>query len=160
MQAVRPAVRDDAWAVARVHELARAAYYDVDPPVERDPERVGMWWAAIGDPRRATVLVLEDGDVVVGFLSFGPPIHEVTFPGPVLELHALYVLPERWECGVGSRLHASFVKRLAGGRIGILDVWERNTRAIGFYERRGWRRDGRSRPAHEGTAYVGMSLQP
>ena len=160
MLAIRPAVRDDAWAVARVHELARAAYYGIDPPAERDPERVGMWWSVIGDPRRATVLVVEDGDAVIGFLSFGPPAHDGPFTGPVLELQALYVLPEQWACGVGSRLHASFVKRLAGGRIGVLDVWERNARAIGFYERRGWRPDGRSRPAHDGTVYLGMSLQP
>src|SRR5690348_18226947 len=152
MHAVRAAVRDDAWALARVHEIARAAYYGVEPPAERDPERVAMWWSAIGDHHRATVLVVEDGDAVVGFLSLGPPIHEIPFAGPVLELHALYVLPEYWDHGVGSRLHASFVKRLAGGRIGVLDVWERNTRAIEFYERRGWCRDGRSRPAHDGTA--------
>lgn len=160
MHTIRPAVRDDAWSVARVHELARAAYYDVDPPVERDPERVGMWWAAIGDPRRATVLVVEDDDAVVSFLSFGPPIHKVTFHGPVLELHALYVLPDHWGRGIASALHERFLKRLAAGRIGILEVWERNTRAIGFYEHRGWRRDGRCRPADDGTAYVGMSLRP
>lgn len=160
MHAIRAAVRDDAWAVARVHELARAAYYDVDPPVERDPERVAMWWSAIGDHRRATVLIVEDGDDVVGFQSCGPPIHEVPLPGPVLELHALYVLPDHWGRGIASALHDRFLKRLAGGRTGILDVWEKNTRAIGFYEHRGWRRDGRSRPADDGTAYVGMSLRP
>ena len=159
MHGMRPAVRHDAWAVARVHEMARAAYYGVDPPAERDPERVAMWWSAIGDHNRATVLVVEDGDDVVGFVSFGPPIHEVPLAGPVLELHALYVLPGRWGCGVGSRLHASFVERLEGGRTGVLDVWERNTHAIGFYERRGWCRDGRSRPGEDGTAYVGMSIQ-
>ena len=159
MHTMRPALRDDAWAVARVHEIARAAYYGVDPPTERDPERVAMWWSAIGDHKRATVLLVEDGDPVVGFLSLGPPIHELPFAGPLLELHALYVLPEHWEHGVGSRLHASFVKRLAGGRIGVLDVWEGNARAVAFYQRRGWRRVGRSRPAHHGTAYVGLSLR-
>lgn len=158
MALIRPALRDDARAVARVHEHARAAYYRLAPPEDVDPERMEMWWSAIAEHRRATVLVAEDDEEIVGLISFGPPIHEWALPGPVVELQALYVLPDHWGRGIGSALHQRFVKRLPGGRTGILDIWERNDRAIGFYERRGWRRDGRSRPGPEGSVYVGMSL--
>jgi GNAT superfamily N-acetyltransferase len=76
----------------------------------------------------------------------------------VLELHALYVLPEHWGTGVGPALYDRFPPRL-GEAVGVLDVWDGNRRAIRFYERRGWVLDGRSRPASDGTAYVGMTLR-
>jgi ribosomal protein S18 acetylase RimI-like enzyme len=158
--AIRPAVRDDAWAVARVHGAARAAYYGVPEPGEVDPERVGVWWLAISDPRRTTVLVAEQDDAVLGFASFGPPLHEVPSEGPVLELHSLYVLPGHWDGGIGAALYEHFLARLRAqpGRTAVLSVWDGNPRAIAFWERRGWHRDGRSRPGPDGSSYIGMSL--
>lgn len=159
---IRTATSSDADAVAGVHEVARAAYYGVPAPNAPDSERVAMWRSVIGNPSRAIVLCAERDLRVVGFLSMGPPIHEREDHRPVVEMHALYVLPEHWGTGIGARLHAHFVEHLGSvpDGVGVLDVWDGNNRAIRFYERRGWVRDGRSRPAPDGTAYVGMSLDP
>lgn len=162
MVSIRPAGPEDGGAVARVHEVARAAYYGAAAPADVDPARAAMWRAVIGDPARATVLCAEDGAGLVGFLSMGPPIHDDLPAGPVLELHALYVLPGRWGTGVAHDLYAAFPERLgrAAGTVGVLEVWDANRRAIRFYERRGWARDGRLRPGPAGSSYVGMSLTP
>ncbi len=165
MLAIRPALRDDAWGVARVHEIARSAYYGVEPAAEVDPERVGMWWSFVAERRRFTVLVVEDDEEIVAFISYGSPLHVAAGSvsrGTAVELHALYVLPDHWSSGVGSVLHQRFTEHLAQhpGTTGTLEVWEGNARALTFYERRGWRRDGRRRSGHEGLDYVGMSLRP
>lgn len=165
---LRPGTPADAAAVAAVHETARRAYYEAaagrptDPAAvhDGDPGRCAMWTAVVADPARAEVVCAMSGDGVVGFCSPGPPLPEHPEPAAVLELHALYVLPARWGTGAGGALHDAFVERLAAGseERGVLDVWDGNARAIGFYLRRGWVLDGRSRPAEDGTAYVGMSL--
>ena len=92
---------------------------------------------------RCTVRCAEWGGELVGFISMGPPDEPAT--SDTLELHGLYVLPERWGTGVGSQLYAVFAAHV-GGFAGALDVWSANERAIAFWERHGWTFDGRSRP--------------
>lgn len=62
-------------------------------------------------------------------------------------LDGLYVLPDRWGSGTAQSLHGEAVERLCdlGCRSARLWVLERNDRARRFYERRGWRADGRTR---------------
>jgi GNAT superfamily N-acetyltransferase len=81
------------------------------------------------------------------------------------QLNALYVLPDEWGSGVGSRLHDAAVAKL--GELGPearLWVLEANTRARAFYERRGWRLDGRERvvpfPPHPLDVGYTLSLEP
>jgi len=62
-------------------------------------------------------------------------------------LEQLYVLPEFWGTGVGPALHDAAVERrgTAGDRALRLWTLEANERSRRFYERRGWRLDGRTR---------------
>lgn len=58
-------------------------------------------------------------------------------------LQSLYVLPERWGEGVGTRLLEAGIDRLPPDRERLhLGVHEANDRAIGFYESRGFERAG------------------
>jgi len=63
-------------------------------------------------------------------------------------LEALFVVPEQWNRRIASQLHdhalAQIVSR--GHSRATLDVLAANTRARGFYERRGWLLQGQSRP--------------
>lgn len=63
-------------------------------------------------------------------------------------LHRLYVRPSAWGDGVGAALHddALAVLRAAGAEAASLWVLADNSRARGFYERRGWRLNGAERP--------------
>jgi RimJ/RimL family protein N-acetyltransferase len=56
-------------------------------------------------------------------------------------LHGFYVLPEFWGAGVADELHAAAVEH------GVTSLWclEENHRARRFYEKHGWRVNGRTR---------------
>jgi GNAT superfamily N-acetyltransferase len=77
-------------------------------------------------------------------------------------LEQLYVAPERWGAGAGTILHDAAVerRRVAGDERLLLWTLEANLRSRKFYERRGWRLDGRTRvvpyPPH--PVDVGYSL--
>ena len=158
----RPA---DAEAIALVHETARRAYYAGEGqawqlPHEAAPERLETWQLLLGDPARATVHCAVTDGRMVGFLSMGPPLHDSPTDEEVLELHALFVLPDSWSGGIGSELHAGFTERLSSGPEGhgALEVWGGNSRALAFYRRRGWTPDGRSRTGPDGINYLGLTL--
>jgi ribosomal protein S18 acetylase RimI-like enzyme len=144
---VRAAVLDDAAAIADVHRRARADYYAT--PVARGDDREAMWAAVIRQADRVTS-VAEESDVVCGFIS----VHR----GQDLELKAIYVAPERFGRGVGSRLYDVFVEQLEPGQAGLLEVWAGNRRAIGFYSRRGWLATSATREGPQGLDFVTYRL--
>jgi ribosomal protein S18 acetylase RimI-like enzyme len=63
------------------------------------------------------------------------------------EVVGLYVDPSRWREGFGAHLLDEVLEdlRAAGATSARLWVLERNTRARGMYERRGWQADGATR---------------
>lgn len=78
-----------------------------------------------------------------------------------VRLVGIFVEPDRWSSGVGSALMGHFVSvARQADAVGEVDVWERNSRAIRFYERHGWTRDGTSRPGPAGADYVGFVHLP
>ncbi len=88
----------------------------------------------------AALLVLEEAGSLLGTAGAGPNRGEER----VAELRSLYVDPEQWGRGLGTRLHDAALEHLVHGgwAEGILWVLEGNTGAQRFYERLGWRRDG------------------
>jgi GNAT superfamily N-acetyltransferase len=79
-------------------------------------------------------LAVADGEVV-GTISVQPP-----------RLESLFVVPEHWGDGVGPALHDAAVGqiRAAGCAAAELDVMAENARARRFYEKLGWKEDGRA----------------
>jgi diamine N-acetyltransferase len=62
-------------------------------------------------------------------------------------LEGLYVAPDWWGKGVADRLHGRALETLRGWGSERCHLWvlEENPRARRFYERRGWRENGRTR---------------
>jgi GNAT superfamily N-acetyltransferase len=60
-------------------------------------------------------------------------------------LHGLYVVPGAWGTGVAAVLHDAALAELADCAEVKLWVLEENRRARAFYEKHGWRRNGKSR---------------
>ena len=58
------------------------------------------------------------------------------------QIHRLYVAPETWGLGIGTRLHDEALTLLADRGFTTAGLWvlERNDRARRMYERRGWHR--------------------
>ncbi len=147
---IRKATPADAAALAGLHLVSwRAAYRGIMPEgllggltVEWFLER---WERHLGDRAAATVLLDEDGGLR-GFVAFGPSRDGDAGP-ETAEVHALYVHPGHWRCGVGSSLCRAALVRLWAKDYRDATVWtlEANARARGFYERMGFRLQPRGR---------------
>jgi ribosomal protein S18 acetylase RimI-like enzyme len=147
---VRGAEPADAAAIADVHirtwQVAYAHVFPADNLARLEDQRVQrerFWRDAIENPiPRRDLLVAEQRDRVVGFVSVGPERSE----NRLGELYAIYVLPDAWGSGAGAALMQEALVRLrASFEDAILWVLEDNPRARAFYERFGWRVDGGTR---------------
>ncbi|MGV9762200.1 N-acetyltransferase family protein [Micromonospora tulbaghiae] len=163
---VREAGLGDLSGIVGLHSRARVAYYGagglpvdeiLTPELARE-QREG-WAAAITSARKQVRCAIVDG-TLAGVLAMGPPHSSGLDPRTTAQLYQIHVDPELWGRGVGSALHALFVRHLQDEEMvrGVLEVWERNTRARAFYGRHGWRPDGTSRPGPARAPYLGMHL--
>ncbi|MDX6282980.1 MAG: hypothetical protein QOH03_4051 [Kribbellaceae bacterium] len=112
----------------------------------------------VNDPQ-VTVLVGVLDDDIVGVIALDANgVFPTNAPDETrVRLVGIFVEPSQWSSGVGSALMARFVSiARQADAVGEVDVWERNSRAIRFYERHGWTRDGTSRPGPAGANYVGF----
>ena len=87
------------------------------------------------------VYVAKDGDKVVGFVSYGE------YRGEDLEnageIYAIYLLEDYWGKGIGARLVETALENLKDFQIVALWVFKDNLRARKFYEKCGFRTDGK-----------------
>jgi diamine N-acetyltransferase len=134
---VRAARPEEAEVLLGIQQAASVAALGHIFPPTRYPFPAGpvreRWRAALGRAEGG-VLVAEREGLPVGVVQIAPE-----------RLDGLFVLPCAWGSGVADRLHDAAVQRLRGWDCGRcrLSVLEENHRARRFYERRGWRLDGR-----------------
>lgn len=149
---VRRFQRDDSAAIARIRvDTWRAAYaglmdqeildaLDADAEAER---RLARWDEGRNDPK-VVELVAEVNGTPAGWAALGPSLDDdLPRNGQVF---AIYARPEYWSLGVGHALMITAERHLraAGFRKAHLWVLDGNDRAATFYERHGWREDGRT----------------
>lgn len=158
---MRRAKTGDATAIARIHVASwQKAYRGAFPDEYLDGLDWRDWldgWRLRVEDLALTVLVAVEGDRVLGFASAGPP-RDPGFRAEVCaELYAIYLDPERWAQGVGGALLDAVIDELpAQVRTLLLWVLAGNERAIGFYERHGFRPDGVRRPITRGGHEAGQ----
>lgn len=162
---IRDAAPGDGDALAELHARSRAVYYEAGGhevaavPDERYRE---TWCKMVADARLAVLLAVL-GDDIAGVITLDANgVLPSNAPDEArIRLVGIFVEPDRWSSGVGSALMARFVSiARQADAVGEVDVWERNARAIRFYERHGWTRDGTSRPGPAGADYVGFVHLP
>jgi GNAT superfamily N-acetyltransferase len=147
---VRPAVLQDAHAIAAVHVATwRDAYAGVLPDDLLDglnvDERAKTWRGRLAAlPAGLFVFVFELDADVLGFVSGGPQRDG----GAAGEVYAMYVDPGSQGRGSGRQLLQAAVDCLtrAGFTEARLWVLAGNYRARGFYESQGWQPDGTEQP--------------
>jgi GNAT superfamily N-acetyltransferase len=133
---LRSARADEAEILLEIQRAASlAAYPHIFPPEEYPFPNEGVlaqWEEALANPE-ITVLVAEVD---------GRPIGAVTVASR--QMKRLYVLPEAWGRGVGTRLHDQALAIVAsrGHTTCHLFVLEQNEIGRRFYEGRGWQPDG------------------
>jgi putative acetyltransferase len=134
---VRAARPEEAEVLLGIQQAASVAAFGHLFPPTMYPFPVGpvreRWQTALG-AAEVGVLVAEREGLAVGVVQVAPE-----------RLDGLFVLPRAWGSGVADRLHDAAVQTLGGWGCGRcrLSVLEENPRARRFYERRGWRLDGR-----------------
>jgi GNAT superfamily N-acetyltransferase len=143
---VRPAVLDDAEAIAVVHHTAWVqTYADLLPAehwendtVERRAER---WRERLSDDGPGNLAVAVVDERLVGFAKAGPTRRKNRVPSPVRsdELWALYVLVERHGSGIGTLLLEAVLPPTRPAELWVADA---NPRARRFYEKHGFMPDG------------------
>ena len=98
------------------------------------------------------IIIAKDGDAVVGFVGYGKYRNdELQNTG---EVFAIYVLEGYYGQGVGYRLMQAALSRLADYPEIAVWVLKDNKRAIKFYERCGYRFDGREEILDLGSPVV------
>ncbi|KAA1398155.1 GNAT family N-acetyltransferase [Aeromicrobium ginsengisoli] len=144
---------DDSRAIAEFQTVCwREAYVGVVPQVYLDStgpdERQRRWAARILGSER-DILVAEDGDRIVGVVSWGDGSW-LDVSG--LELKSLYVSADQR----GSGLATTLLQRSIGDAPAFLWVYEANPRAHAFYRRHGFEPNGVSEPDADSGATVIM----
>lgn len=140
---------------------ARAAYADLLEPddleaafLDLDAGELRDRLERIASEETVVYLVAADDGEVRGFAQFRcgdrAPDH---LEGDAF-LQSLYVLPDRWNEGIGGELLAEGVARLPGDAETLqLSVFADNDPAKCFYENRGFERTGGGTFEIDGTAY-------
>ena len=104
------------------------------------------------------ILIAKDGEKVIGFVGYGP-YRDDTLPA-CGEVFALYVLSEYHGQRVGYELMRAAIEKLSTYRKVALWVLQGNERAIRFYERFGFQRDGAEAEIKLGTSNTEPSRRP
>ena len=121
---IRKATSEDAEAVANVWLSSFKATYPF-PPAHPD-EDVRRWIRDELVPREETFVAVEPDGAVVGFMTLRDD-----------DLDQLYVRPDRFDRGIGSRF-IDLAKQLRPRGLSLY-TFQVNDRARAFYERRGFR---------------------
>src|ERR1044072_478559 len=129
---IRRATPEDARALAEVHVASWRAGYkgivaDEHLAAQTVDKHKAAWDEILANPE-STVLVAGEIDA---FIAFEPATREI---------RALYVAPDRFRRGIGSALIEAAHEQLNGDT--ALWVFEGNDRALAFYARHGYTRDG------------------
>ena len=147
---VREAGLEDTEAIVSVTERGwRTAYRGIVPPDRLADLPVERWRHEVSVGLRRpvgdafTYVAEVDGDFG-GYCYVAAPARDGDVGPDVAELVAIYVDPARWGRGAGHELMEAALARLSrlGYAEAILWTFKENERAIGFYERHGWRPDG------------------
>lgn len=156
---LRPAVPNDAMAVALVHVRAwQAGYRGLIPDGYlaglRPEDRARRYDFANPDPTRPRTLVAVEADTIVGFATISSARDEDAAGHG--ELCALYVEPDCWGRGIGRALVSAARNDLhhLGFSKAVLWVLAGNLRGEQFYRADGWTPDGLQRARQFGSVAV------
>jgi len=152
---IRPATEADISALAALHIAGWQGAYGglVDNEFLKIPtleDRIKSWeeWIHLGDCG-THLAVTEDGQPV-GFVSYGrlktpPPGSSPIRPLYSAEIYGLYLLPDYYRQGIGTKLMGHAITELKDMRHKSLCLWvlEKNSRAVSFYKKQGGERCGK-----------------
>ena len=111
--------------------------------------------------RTDNVIIAKDGDSVIGFVGFGKYRNDELENAGLEnagEVFAIYILSQYYGKGIGYRLMQTALSELADHSKIAVWVLKENTKAIRFYERCGYRFDGREQIIELGSPVVAARM--
>jgi GNAT superfamily N-acetyltransferase len=143
--AIRPATKNDALEIARVHVSSwHASYTNILPDDVLEYftvyRRVKTWQHILETENQQTVFVATEDNQVVGFVSGGPArddtLKEEGYDG---EVYAIYLFQDSQGQGLGRRLMENIAASLAQDGYNALYLWviQANTDSQNFYKHLG-----------------------
>ena len=152
---VRRATADDARGIVtvRVHSWQAGyrglvpAAYSASMSINDNAERTERY---LQSPNQSTQWVCIADTKTIGWASIYTNDRSLEGANNVVELNALYVLPEYWGSGAGFALWSTIANTLVNGDVDEVILWvlAHNQRAINFYERQGFIQDGTTKTEH------------
>jgi len=144
---IRPALPDDADAIANVHIASwRAAYRGQLPDAylaALDTERSARGWSQTLADSKSDVVVAEQDRNIVGFASLSPS-RDADADSKVGEITSIYLLSEYWRRHIGTELFEALLQCASKRGYSEITLWvlASNQQARDFYESRGFFVDG------------------
>jgi ribosomal protein S18 acetylase RimI-like enzyme len=153
---VREATVADSAGIAAAHVASwQTAYRGLLPDELLDnlsiEQRHAHWSRNLTTPNpRTDTLVATTDHTIAGFATTGPRRDDQPADDDhdgAGELYAIYLHPQHWGHGAGYHLHQEALQRLRHRGFATATLWvlTGNDRAITFYQRAGWRANGRTR---------------
>jgi GNAT superfamily N-acetyltransferase len=163
---IRRATVADARGIAEVHvrgwQIGFAEFFSAEYlsgiSVFLEEESLRRREATLADSEQTTLVAEEDGRIL-GFASY--MLNSDDLGADVGELGAIYVDPEHWDRGIGTALIDAVEAGLTAQGYVRATLWTLgvNQRTRAFYERRGWRFDGATKPHRSGVELVRYAKQ-
>lgn len=109
---------------------------------------VEQWERNVADESISILLAIRNGSVQ-GLAATGASRDEDVDPKVTGEIQSIYVAPDAWRKGIGTKLCEAAIEKLTGEGFETITLWvlERNLRARVFYERAAFQLDGRKKVA-------------
>lgn len=146
---VRPATRDDARAIARVHVHSwQVAYRGLVPDALLDglsvEQRQTIWLELLENNDDMFTLVAARDAGLLGFCSMATPSRDDDAAETTCEVTAIYVTPEAWRTGIGAALLTAALRDMRQGTWREVTLWvfAANAGARAFYDGFGFVPDG------------------
>jgi GNAT superfamily N-acetyltransferase len=145
---VRELASDDLEEMLALVGRCDRTYLRWAPPDWRRPDAaadVPRWRANWDRPHRWARGAYDADRLLVGFVSWSQEVTDTERPvAGIAHVSALFVEPGRWGEGIGDVLLGMAEAAMVGVGLGTARLWTPEAApARGFYEREGWRHDGR-----------------
>lgn len=151
---LRPAVPSDSEGIAKVHTRSwQSAYRGILPDDWladlKWQDRKERWDRQLPTQSpRAIYVATNSQNEIVGFASIGPARDEDLDPEEFFELYAIYLSPDTWRNGLGSRLLSAVLEQIPS-KFRQLTLWvlTENLQGRSFYEKSGFVKYGAAKMA-------------
>lgn len=145
---IRRATPEDVRSLAEVHVASwQSAYRDILPDSVRKGFTVDKWVSKFQQmlaEETQVIALIEDKGKILGYTIIGPNRDEDLKAEDCGEVWGLYISPDHWRKGLGTRLTRWACRELKsrGYDIATLWVFETNLAAKEFYQALGFANDG------------------